>query len=96
MKTIIHPNKEVLVQFPNGQLRYRNCQSTVMPEDNSIKNPFPANRDLRIQAVLQSIRRNSFRDKIDNEVRRNGINITWLEIIIGLLAVLLTFICMHL
>lgn len=96
MKTVIHPSKEVLVVFPNGKLRYRNCHHTVIPDNALSKNSFPANRDLRIQAALQSIQCNRFREKVNQEIRQNEISITWMEIIIGLAALLLTILCVHL
>lgn len=48
--------------------------------------------DLRVNLKTELGMQNYFKEC----PKPNKIEITWLEIIIGLLAVLLTFICMHL
>lgn len=92
MKTLIHPNNLLLVQYPNGQIRFRNCQTSVIPYSAAPNQKFPATMDLRVNLKTELGMQNYFKEC----PKPNKIEITWLEIIIGLLAVLLTFICMHL
>jgi len=92
MKTLIHPNKTIIVQYPNGQIRSRNCETSVFPEQAKIPNQrFPATWDLRVSANSEAMRLNTFKEHIEQDYE----GVTWLEIIIGLLAVGLTALCLH-
>lgn len=74
MKSITHHNKQVLVNFPNGEARTRNCITTIMPDvRRKVKSVSKSTSDVYSRTDYRNITLNSFRKSEATKEQSNRI-----------------------